>query len=248
MQPLIQGHPVYERIHKFGETPDIDSTDTNEEVWDGTGAYPWPSANATTTVVSSSGDDAEAGTGAQRIAVYGISIDSGTGDWVEYREEVTLDGVTPVSLSRDYFRIYRAHTIQVGSGGQNAGNIDVKHGATVLARIRTGLGQTLMAIYTVPDTGWRGFDFSYARVVRWDATIGAVSSARATVALQIRQEGEGWRTRRIANISEGSGYDFDEPIGVIVQPRTDIRLQVLNNGVNNSTIAGGFVVYQARQP
>ena len=225
-------------VNKFGYILDIDATDTNEEVWSATGAYTGFVAAAAETSVVGGADDDVAGTGALTIRVVGLTVSGSS--WVETAEDVIMTGATPAVMTAAFIRVYRAWVLTAGSGGVNAGAIQVKHGATVLADIPAGYGQTLQACYTVPDVLLNGTTISGGYVTRWYGTVGAVQSAYATIALQTRDNGGAWRTRRISGIAEGGGLNESLPLGESILSKTDIRIRVISNGANNSQIAAGF--------
>jgi len=226
-------------VNKFGYLLDIDAAGANEEVWSVTGAYTgFVAAAAETSVVSGNAADDSGGTGALTIRVVGLTVSGST--WVETSEDVTMDGETPVVMTGAFIRVYRAWVLTAGSSGTNVGAIQVKHGATVLAEIPASYGQTLQACYTVPDVLLNGSTISRGFVTRWYGSIGAVQSAYATIALQTRDNGGAWRTRRIINIAEGGSIDESLPLGESILAKTDIRIRVIYNGAANTTIAAGF--------
>ncbi len=239
---------MYGVVQKFGRIPDIDNGDTNEDVWDGEGAYGgFLSAAITMTVSSSSTDDENPSTGAWRVAVVGLDTNHS-----EVTQAVNLTGQTAVTLSTDLIRVYRAWVVTAGSDEENAGDIWVGSGtvtsgvpANKYAGILTEKGQTLMAIYTIPTQATKG-----GKIVSWYGTIGAGPAAYATIALQTKEFGGAWRTRRAVGIAEGSPPD---PIdltweneegqrvgGIDLQAKADVRIRTLENGVNNSSIEAGF--------
>ena len=224
---------------------DIDHGDTNEDIWDGEGAYGgFLAAAATMTVSSSSIDDDgdPAGSGALTVRVVGLDT-----NWAEVTQDVTMDGQTEVTLGTDLIRVYRAYVLTAGSGATNAGDIWVGTGTVTAgipavkhAGILTGNGETLMAIYSIPATQADGDTIRQAKILRWYAGVGAAASAYASVALQTREFGGAWRTRQVANISEGSGVDQSLSWGIELGPKADIRIRALTNGVANSSISAGF--------
>ena len=111
---------IWGYVNKFGRTPDMDAADSNEDVWDGTGAYPHIAAAAAMTISSSSTDDdgAPVGTGALTVRVIGLDT-----NWLEVSQDVTLNGQTGVALPTSLIRVYRAYVLTVGTGGVNAGDI-----------------------------------------------------------------------------------------------------------------------------
>lgn len=225
-------------INKFGTNMDVDAA---EDIWDGGGTYAWPAAAAVTTIVSSSTDDDgdPAGTGAQTVKVYGLNS-----DWLMMDETVTMNGTSAVTLSNQYLRVFRAHTVAVGSGEVNAGNIQVKHGATVLAQISAGKGQTLMALYTIPA------DFVQAEIRKWYASIAVKISTGAEMELMTRQSDGGWRVREVMGITEnsagvwepGDAGEGEKIRGIIVPAKTDIRVRAASVASVNTVIASGFQI------
>lgn len=231
-------HTPYGVVNKFGYLPDIDTGGGGEDVWSVEGAYTGFVAAAAETSVTGGAEDDAGGTGALTIRVIGLTV-SGS-DWIETSEDVTMNGATPVVMTAAFIRVYRAWVLTAGTGETNAGDIQVLHGATVLAEIPAGFGQTLQACYTVPDVMLSGDRVSRGAIVRWYASSGAIQTSFATVALQTRDSGGAWRTRRISGISGGHGLDESLPLGESVRAKTDIRLRVVSNGANNTAIHGGF--------
>jgi len=62
-------------------------------------------------------------------------------------ETLSLNGSTDVTGNQQFLRVHRAF---IASGVTNVGNIDIKHGSTVICYISAGMGQTQVAYYTVP--------------------------------------------------------------------------------------------------
>ena len=202
-------------IYKFGRNVD---SDTGDDVWDGSEPYPFPSAAATTTIVSASTADASAGTGAKTVQVEGLDS-----DWMHATEVATMDGDQAVTLSTQFLRVYRAKVLTAGTGETNAGNIQIKHGSTVLAQISAAYGQTLMAIYTLPATyyGW---------LANWRCSTDGNTAAK--MALQTREFGGAWQTKDVVLLdTSGSSSIQIRRIGFSrFPPKTDFRVRVLTGG------------------
>ena len=225
----------YDHIGKFGRNTDVDTgVGLPEDIWDAGAAYAWPSAAATTTIVSSSTDDdgAPVGTGAHTVQVYGLDA-----NYLKIDETVTLNGTSAVTLSNQYLRVFRAKVLTAGSGEVNAGNIQIKHGSTVLAQITTDYGQTLMAIYTVPA------DYTEAWLVKWYVSLTKKQTAAATVVIQMRAYGGAWQTKEVIGVSSTSGdSQYEYPQWLAVAPKTDIRLRVIYISADNTDVSGRFVL------
>ena len=222
---------LYKNVHKFGRNVDIDTgVGLPEDIWDAGAAYAWPAAAAETTIVSSSADDDTGGTGAITVEVYGLDA-----NYMAINETATLNGAAAVTLSKQYLRVFRAKVLTAGSGEVNAGNIQIKHGATVLAQITADYGQTLMAIYTIPA------DFIQAWLVKWYVTLTKKQATAATVAIQMRSFGGAWQTKEVIGISNTSGdWQYEYPQWIAVAPKTDIRIRALDVTADNTDISAGF--------
>lgn len=215
-------------VHKFGHNSDIDIASA-EDIWDGGGDYPWPSAAAETSIASSSANDTAAGTGARTVRVYGLDS-----NYLQIQEDVTLNGTTNVVLTNQYLRVFRAKTLTAGTVQTNDGDIQVKHASTVLAQITSGYGQTLMAVYTVP------VDY-LAHLQEWYITFGKSKSAYGTMSIDVRPFGGAWQTKGLISVSEASANfirAYRKPL--VIEAKSDIRMRARNVSANDCEVSGAF--------
>ena len=224
----------FDVVHKFGSIDGVDIVRTPEDVWDGGDVYPFPSAAAETTIASTDANDAAAGTGARTVRVYGLDS-----DYKSISEDVTLDGTNDVTLSNQYLRCFRMKVLTAGSHETNVGDLQVKHGSTVITQITADEGQTLMAIYTVPDDGQKMF------LVKWYVTCGKKKTTNATIKLQMRGYGGAWQTKEVIQISNTSGdWQYEYPVPLRLSPKTDIRVRIGDVAADGTDITAGFdIVY-----
>lgn len=103
------------------QNTDIDSTTTPETLWDVGGTINWTTAAGATTLVSASANDAAAGTGARTVLVTGLDANR---DIIS--ETVTLNGVTPVNLTNNFFRVNSMTVVTAGSTGYNEGALTLQ--------------------------------------------------------------------------------------------------------------------------
>lgn len=110
-------------------------------------------------ITSSSADDAVAGIGVQRVA-----IDYLTNEGAEAREEIDLNGLTPVnSINIDYGKIQWVHAVTTGTNGAAVGDITIDDlgGTEVYEFIPKLYTRSLSARFHVPAgfvavvAGWR---------------------------------------------------------------------------------------------
>lgn len=110
-------------------------------------AYAFLTSEAALEVLSSSASDTAAGTGARTVLVRGLDD-----DYAEISEVVTLNGTTPVALTRAYMRVNAAVVVTAGSTGSNVGTVtlQVASGGAVQAEIPPGYGRSQCGAFTVP--------------------------------------------------------------------------------------------------
>lgn len=138
----IQGHSA---VIVFGYNPDVDTSE--ESVWPDGGTIPHPTVAAVLSISSSSANDTSAGTGARTVFIEGLD-----GGYNTISETVTLNGQTAVSTSNSYLYVNSFYVTTVGSGGENAGNINAGTG-TVTAGVPAVLYDIIAAGYNSRTTG-----------------------------------------------------------------------------------------------
>ncbi len=222
-------------VSKFGANFDIDNSG-NEDVWSNGGNYTGFFDTAQSLeVVSSSALDDLVGTGAQKIRVFGLDS-----NWDLSQEDIEMDGTNAVALSKTYIRIYRAYNTQCGSTDINQGNINIRvaGGGAVCAQILAGYGQTLQAIYTIPN-GYTGF------VTRAYCDSGRVLNIAIVSELKIHSPNEGVRTLTVRGISNDKIAEFiSVPSGgmipIRIPEKTDIWIHVSTASTNDIDVFAGF--------
>lgn len=219
------------KLHLLGANADVDSA-AAEDVWTGGGDFPFQATAAATTIVSGSVADDSAGTGARTVRV--IGLDS---TLKEISEDVIMDGTTPVALTNQFFRVNSFEILTVGSGGVNAGVIDVKHATTVIASMAVGDGRARQAVFTAPNNqpDWRVVRMNYAIT---NGVAGAV-----TFNLMTRKSGKGWQVREtVAAYGAGAcngSVEFKAPI--YLDAGEDVKIRA-TAGADNSAVAASFDV------
>ncbi len=121
-----------------------------ETIWTPSGTYAQLTTAVAMEAVSSSANDAAAGTGARTI-----EVDLVDGNYVQTTVTVTMNGVTPVAITGTFLAVNGARVITAGSGLTNAGDIDIRvvTGSVVKSRISSAAGSTGISqdfVYTVP--------------------------------------------------------------------------------------------------
>ena len=212
--------PGHSTLHKFGAVPAM-SINTTGTVWDiNDTLYPWSAfATAGTLTV----DRASASDAGKIITIIGLDA-----NYNEISENVTLTNATGNPTSNSFIRVYRAY--MYNGSAANVGNIDIKKGATTVARITAGKSQTLMGVYTVP-AGYTAYLSQGVMSVQ--------AGADATGNFFVRYGGQ--TAFRIAHTFEVASaeyfYAFHVPFALPEKSDVDIRASVRSN---NARITAAF--------
>jgi hypothetical protein len=164
--------PRLKHVNKFGENPDIDSTE-HETIWGGGGWWELPASGPQVfEIFSTSANDVNlTGTGMWSVQIEGLDTNG-----LEQSEVVLLNGATHVNTVGTYMTIQRMFGLTWGSVAYNQGNIRAVASvdATDICQIRTsslaqrGLNQSTHGVYTIP-ANYRGYMSSW--------TLGGLQSA-----------------------------------------------------------------------
>lgn len=225
---------------KFGYNPNLDATGTPKDITPFGDAY-WPAsvvAAADIDIASSSGDDILAGSGAQRIKIFGLDAAG-----LEIDEEIDLDGTDDVHPAKDYLRIYRAQTVAVDDRDEiNVGNIVIDiAGANTMAYILAGFNKTTQAAYTIPA------DYKKAHIIHFDAGMTSTAASKSAQGqLWIRPPGEIWTVERVWDISSSVGYIRPYKMIQPLKPLTDVRLTIFAANAAALLIFGNIDLYLER--
>jgi len=168
----VPGHEIW---NKFGYNANIPNSGAYETVWANSNLFvPMASAD-TLDLVSTSANDAAAGTGFQTAVVYGIDA-----NWDAQIEVIALNGTTAVTTTKTWLGVNRVACFLFGSAGTNVGTItvDTNTGANRQAIVPAGGGVTQQCIFFVP----RNSVFN----AQWLFINGLKTSGGATPTVQIR--------------------------------------------------------------
>ena len=212
-------------IEKFGRNDTLSGN--IETIWDASTIYTYLSSASSVYVTSSDGDDTPTGTGARQVEVQGL-------DENDALTTETID-IDDGASDTTFIRVFRVIVTSVGSDGQAAGTISVRSasggGGTLLAqigRVGTGggasLGQTFMAIYTVPA----GFT---AYLTQW--TVGAGGHNADTTALLVARPLNGAFNSKDIVISAGSQYSKNYTVPLKFTEKTDIEVRAFSSSSGN---------------
>ena len=222
---------------KFGRNASI-AASTPEEV-NSFGDLVRLSTASTLSIVSSSAQDAVAGTGASVIHINYLDA-----NYIEQNVEYTLTGLTPVVTTETAIRVLSCWCTVCGTTQSNLGNIVITAvtGGSTQAYIETLKGQTHQSAYTIP-AGKTGYIVSSTFSVAETAG-GALKEADAFIQgwLRLYNESsndnyEAWRETFQVNINNrGAGYaHVPQELQSPILAKTDIKI-VADVGVNGTEV------------
>lgn len=221
---------------KFGRNPDVD-TAASEDIWTAGGNLVEPTAARIHSVVSSSANDASAGTGLRTLTIVGLDS-----SYNIQSETITMNGVTPVNTVNSYTFINRAYGKTFGGGGTNAGTITgtALVDATVQFVVGVGYGQTHKAIYMVPASTKGYITRMYGSFQQTTA------SSTLDIIMYTKDFGSGgYIGRRNMHLTNsGSGFaeiNFNPYLQIAA--KTIVKLRAETASANNNEVGGGFDMY-----
>lgn len=230
---IVLGKYGTKRIYKFGRNPSVSTTE--EILWDGADGYTFFTEAKTLEIVSDSTDDVNEGDGAWNVRVFGLDA-----DFNEIQEDVTLTGTTPVVLTNQYIRFYRAYVLQSGNteaiGGGNVGEISVYEQGTpanIVAKILSNIGQTLMCIYTIP-AGYYG--------MLWQVSASVPAGKSTIVYLKTRNcqtENCAFTTKAVRDIYQRT-FDIAYKNPTIIDEKTDVVITATTEDTPGIGISASF--------
>jgi hypothetical protein len=221
----IMGH---DHLDLFGYSTVVGSTAMGP-LWEGLtssgGNYPFPASAGTISVVSASASDT-----AVTMLIQGLGA-----SFEPITESVALNGTTPVVTTQSFLRINKVIT----TAGNAVGNVTFTRGATVIAQVNAGLGQTQMSVYTVPA----GYTL-YLTYFQADGNTTTTSGAYMNTRLRTTLNPSG-----VILISGQTTYltSFIIPYGVPVEvvEKTDFEFQFQGSGGAGSRqncYVGGYLI------
>ena len=210
---------------------------TRVDLWEGpTGTYVFPVSAIGMQVVSSSANDAAAGTGVQIVHFHYLDQ-----NYAPKFEQITLNGTTPVlTTATNILRINAFHALQAGTGEVAAGNISLQAigGAVTYGFISAGNNLARHAIYTVP-AGKTGF------ISQWDASSGSSTAnhfcqfdlrakchSGVACSVFVHQSGLG---------TQDGGDNISFKIPIAIPEKTDVKLSATSDTANANVIAIGGI-------
>ena len=198
----------------YGYNPDVNGT--LETIWGTGGVVPFPTSNQTITIVSTSADDDVTGVGVREVRVE--YLDS---NFVTHIVDVEMDGLNPVQIATNYFRMQNFAALKVGSTGHAVGAITIQYGANVVGTILATNNEERSSVFTIP-AGYTGYVIG--------ASVSASKGGDLAFQFEYRDASElnnPFIAGNQLDIYE-EGIYFDLPTYYVVPEKYDIRIRAIS--------------------
>jgi hypothetical protein len=225
-------YDTVENINKFGRNPAVD-IGVQEAIWDGSSAYTFPTTAAMTHISQTTDQAALRGTD---VHVSGLDA-----NWDHQEFDVVLDATdttTAVELSIPLLRCYR---MVLHAPVSNDSPVRIHNAAETVdyAIISTGMGQTLMAIYTVPE-GHTAYMSSFYATVNPGVNLNPTSCPIMLWA-QDNANGHAPHVKHVVGLVDGNMVQEFHPCKKFTE-KTDIYITAQPVG-KAADISAGFDLY-----
>jgi len=212
-----------------GINGDIDAG--TETVVPAGGVWVPPTAARVHAIVSSSANDAAAGSGARTVRLIGVPAGGGIAT-----ETVALNGTTPVNSSGSYIHIISIQVLTVGAGGVNAGLITATAAtdSTVSCSIEVGHNQSSGAVLYAAGTG---LQYTISGVHVGMSVLGSATVSHQAF-LVVGRVGAPARRIPLTGSYSGATTALTVPVHVDLQSGDWARVDVTSSAANTVVIAG----------
>ena len=224
--------------HVFGRNNVVNNTRC--DLWEGpTCVYVFPVTPQRMSIVSTSADDAIAGTGIQKVIVRYLDD-----AYIARTEIVSLNGLTPtLTVATNVFRINAVHAIQSGNGAAGAhGVITIKNlaGTVTYSQISTTFNSARQAIYTV-QAGVTGY------ISHWQSSSGTTTGTHFTTTLLVATTRNGVLypgvflvVDEVGTLNGSSAITL--PIPIRIPATADVKLSAISDAANaNANVMGAIM-------
>lgn len=210
--------PGHQFVHRMARVPSMSINETGT-LWDVSDTiYPWSAWDTagTISVTRASASDAD-----KNVIINGLDA-----DYNEITETITLTAASGNTSVNSFKRI---ESVRMNGTSANVGIITVLKGATTVARIVAGIGQSLMGIYTVP-AGFTAYLHQGAMTIE--------TGGDATGTFYYRVPGDRFMIGHIFEVASSEyHYAFTCPFALPEKSDLDVRAFVRSN---NSIVTSAY--------
>lgn len=208
--------------HKFCVVPAM-SVNTTGTVWDiNDTLYPWSVWDSGATqlnIVCASASDIG-------LTLHVEGLDA---NYALQTEATEITAATGQTTTKSYIRVNRIYVTD--SGATNVDSIDLQYSTTTIARIRAGIGQSMMGVYTIP-AGHSGY------ILKGVATCAAGASGAGFFYGRTFNDSN-FLIAHSFEFSGGAQYDYEFPVPLKMAQKTDLEVRATIRS-NNARVTSAF--------
>lgn len=235
-------------IHKFGINPDVDSG-SNESIWTLGDQYIFTTTPQPYYISSSSASDV--------VEIEGeLILMNSEGRYQRHIYNVLLQGQSKVLIpTPNNWDVVASNRTYNNNGTTLLGDVYVYEDTVLtdgvpndLSKVRShisqGRNQTEQAVYTVPEYIEDRRKVIFAELYEWSATAIRNKTASAIVDLRVAPFGKVSRVQGTRGLGNQfiSRQVFGENTPLIIQPASDVYLQVSESSINDVAVEGEFTI------
>lgn len=210
--------PGHRFVHRMAAVPSM-SVNTTGTVWDVDDTlYPWSAWDTpgTLSLTRASGDDA-----GKNVIIYGLDA-----LYNEITEYVTLTDPSGNTTTNTFARVL---SVRMNGAAVNVGAVTVLRGATTVAKVNAGVGQSLMGVYTVP-AGYTAHLYQGVMTIQ--------TGGDATGFFEYRAPGDRFVIGHTFEVASSEyHYGFTCPLALLEKSDIDVRAAVRTN---NSRVTAAY--------
>jgi hypothetical protein len=223
-----------QNIFAYGTTPAI--AGTFRTVWEnmGTTEYVFPSSAVIMQLVSTAAGDTAS------ITISGLDA-----NYLLISETLVLNGTTNVPTTKQFLRV-NSMAVSIGSATNPTGVITLSNGGTIYAQINTAvfngttssIGQTQMAVFTVP-AGYTFYGYRYGAYSSFNG-----NSANYTTYRAVSNSSAGVQ-KLIVQTPFNTTYEVQRHFPFPYAEKTDLRFQVASSAAAAAVVSiniGGVLI------
>lgn len=226
-------YPNISRVTALGHNENIDSGVLPVDVWTGGGLYQWMSGATSLEILSSSASDASDGIGARTVTVIGLDT-----NYNVITTTVALNGITPVALPIQFFRINLVRVATSGTSNVNVGALSIRDvvGSVLRAHISIGKSVSQQSAYTVPA----GYRLQIFQLFAASNRFQAGGQPHFYTMAAVHKDQNGTEFISIEGGLTDAPFNFELMPGLILTEKTSFVLRVVAVAATGYNITGGW--------
>jgi hypothetical protein len=240
-------------VNKWGQNDDIDTGTTPETITDSSDLYTYTDDQNPVTYAASSTSGADLGT----ITAELVTLEPGTGDYIDEMVQLTLDGQNKVIFAPPSGNLVLGCNRAYNDNGVILiGDVYIYESAAIIAGgiptvstlirsiITIEAQQTRQTPYIIPDIDSNGNRILEAHIIKWEASVVKTQNIVADVYFMIQEQGKIMRAQDIGNTKNGvsTGWEWGDRAPLKIPTKSRVEIRCVNISASDGSIVGKFQI------